>query len=45
MILEAMKMEHRLSAPFDGVVAELNVTAGGQMADGTVLAVVEQAEV
>lgn len=45
MILEAMKMEHRLTAPFDGVVAELNVTAGGQMADGTVLAVVEQAEV
>ena len=45
MILEAMKMEHRLTAPFDGVVAELNATAGGQMADGTVLAVVEKAEV
>ena len=45
MILEAMKMEHRLTAPFDGVVAELNATAGGQMADGKVLAVVEQAEV
>jgi len=29
--LEAMKMEHTLVAPFDGVVAELNATAGAQV--------------
>ena len=29
--LEAMKMEHSLTAPFDGVVAELNATVGGQV--------------
>jgi 3-methylcrotonyl-CoA carboxylase alpha subunit len=28
--LEAMKMEHSLTAPFDGVVTELNATAGAQ---------------
>jgi 3-methylcrotonyl-CoA carboxylase alpha subunit len=28
LTLEAMKMEHMLTAPFDGVVAELNATAG-----------------
>ncbi len=44
MILEAMKMEHRLTAPFDGTVAELNANAGGQVSDGTILAVVEEAE-
>ncbi|MBA4750765.1 MAG: acetyl/propionyl/methylcrotonyl-CoA carboxylase subunit alpha [Sphingopyxis sp.] len=31
LTLEAMKMEHSLTAPFDGVVAELNATAGGQV--------------
>ncbi len=44
MILEAMKMEHRLTAPFDGVICELNAVAGGQVADGTVLAVIEGSE-
>jgi 3-methylcrotonyl-CoA carboxylase alpha subunit len=44
MILEAMKMEHRLTAPFDGTIAEMNAVAGGQVADGTVLAVIEEAE-
>lgn len=29
--LEAMKMEHSLTAPFDGVVAELNAEAGAQV--------------
>ncbi|MBB4684526.1 ATP-binding protein [Amycolatopsis jiangsuensis] len=38
--LEAMKMEHRISAPADGVVAELPVEAGQQVEVGTVLAVV-----
>ncbi|HEX8383785.1 MAG TPA: acetyl/propionyl/methylcrotonyl-CoA carboxylase subunit alpha [Sphingomonas sp.] len=41
--LEAMKMEHSLVAPFDGVVAELAATAGGQVAEGTLLARVERA--
>jgi 3-methylcrotonyl-CoA carboxylase alpha subunit len=31
LVLEAMKMEHALTAPFDGVVAELHVQAGGQV--------------
>ncbi|MEZ0241777.1 MAG: biotin carboxylase N-terminal domain-containing protein [Sphingomonas sp.] len=42
--LEAMKMEHGMTAPFDGVVAELNAVAGAQVADGTVLVRVEKAE-
>jgi 3-methylcrotonyl-CoA carboxylase alpha subunit len=35
--LEAMKMEHALIAPFDGLVAELNATAGEQVVEGTIL--------
>jgi 3-methylcrotonyl-CoA carboxylase alpha subunit len=31
LTLEAMKMEHSLTAPFDGVVAELNAQAGTQV--------------
>jgi 3-methylcrotonyl-CoA carboxylase alpha subunit len=31
MVLEAMKMEHALCAPFDGVVEGLAVSAGGQV--------------
>ncbi|SFW77815.1 acetyl/propionyl/methylcrotonyl-CoA carboxylase subunit alpha [Amycolatopsis australiensis] len=38
--LEAMKMEHRIAAPADGVVAELPVTVGQQVEVGTILAVV-----
>ena len=41
LILEAMKMEHRLTAPFDGTVVTLNAVAGGQVADGTLLAQIE----
>ena len=29
--LEAMKMEHSLTAPFDGIVTELNAEVGGQV--------------
>jgi propionyl-CoA carboxylase alpha chain len=39
--LEAMKMEHQISAPADGVVSELNVTPGQQVDVGAVLAIVE----
>ncbi|KAA9154827.1 ATP-grasp domain-containing protein [Amycolatopsis acidicola] len=38
--LEAMKMEHKITAPADGVVAELPVSAGQQVEVGAVLAVV-----
>uniref|UniRef100_UPI0028A8871E acetyl-CoA carboxylase biotin carboxyl carrier protein subunit n=1 Tax=Brevundimonas sp. TaxID=1871086 RepID=UPI0028A8871E len=41
VVLEAMKMEHALTAPFDGVVAEFNVAVGDQVTDGAVLAVVK----
>ncbi|MGV0744864.1 ATP-binding protein [Mycolicibacterium sp. XJ870] len=42
--LEAMKMEHTIAAPEDGVLAELNVTAGQQVEVGAVLARVEAPE-
>ncbi len=43
LTLEAMKMEHGLVAPFDGVVAELNAVAGAQVQVDAVLARVEKA--
>ncbi|HQR91506.1 MAG TPA: biotin/lipoyl-binding protein, partial [Caulobacter sp.] len=43
LTLEAMKMEHALAAPFDGVVAELSAVAGGQVSEGVVLAKLEPA--
>ncbi|GAA1563525.1 biotin carboxylase N-terminal domain-containing protein [Kribbella sancticallisti] len=42
--LEAMKMEHTISAPADGVVVELAVSAGQQVEVGAVLAVVQGPE-
>jgi 3-methylcrotonyl-CoA carboxylase alpha subunit len=42
--LEAMKMEHSLTAPFDGLVAELNAVTGGQVSEGTLLARIEKGE-
>jgi pyruvate carboxylase subunit A/propionyl-CoA carboxylase alpha chain len=39
--LEAMKMEHTVTAPGDGVLAELNVEVGQQVDVGTVLARVD----
>ena len=38
LTLEAMKMEHTLTAPFDGTVAELRVSAGDQVEVEAVLA-------
>jgi biotin carboxyl carrier protein len=40
VVLEAMKMEHALDAPFDGVVGEISVSVGDQVAADTVLATV-----
>ncbi len=42
--LEAMKMEHVISAPAAGIVMELPVTAGQQVEVGSVLAVVKTDE-
>jgi 3-methylcrotonyl-CoA carboxylase alpha subunit len=40
--LEAMKMEHSLVAPFDGIVAELRVAQGAQVAEGHLLVRVDK---
>jgi 3-methylcrotonyl-CoA carboxylase alpha subunit len=37
VVLEAMKMEMALVAPFDGVVAELKAREGMQVAEGMLL--------
>ena len=44
LTLEAMKMEHSLTAPFDGVVAELNATTGAQVQVEAVLVRIEVVE-
>ncbi len=41
IVLEAMKMEHALNAPFDGVVGEVAFAVGDQVTADAVLAVVE----
>ncbi|TFI56426.1 acetyl/propionyl/methylcrotonyl-CoA carboxylase subunit alpha [Sphingomonas parva] len=42
--LEAMKMEHSLTAPFDGVIAELAAAEGAQVTEGSLLVRVEKGE-
>jgi len=42
--LEAMKMEHVISAPAAGILADLPVAAGQQVEVGSVLAVVKPEE-
>ncbi len=44
LTLEAMKMEHSLAAPFDGIVAELNASEGAQVSEGTLLARIEKGD-
>ncbi len=44
MVLEAMKMEHSLTAPFDGTVTQLSASEGAQVQVEAVLAVVQPAE-
>ncbi|NMO93184.1 biotin carboxylase N-terminal domain-containing protein [Actinomycetospora sp. TBRC 11914] len=43
VVLEAMKMEHTVAAPVDGIVGELHVAPGDQVETRQVLAVVEDA--
>ncbi len=42
-IIEAMKMEHTLTAPIDGAVAEIAVAAGAQVAEGAKVLTIEPA--
>ncbi|WP_340588865.1 acetyl/propionyl/methylcrotonyl-CoA carboxylase subunit alpha [Erythrobacter alti] len=44
MVLEAMKMEHALTAPFDGTVTELTASEGAQVQVEALLARVEAPE-
>ncbi|GLJ00392.1 acetyl/propionyl/methylcrotonyl-CoA carboxylase subunit alpha [Sphingobium sp. BS19] len=44
LVLEAMKMEQALLAPFDGVVAELKVIEGAQVPEGTLLVRIDKGE-
>jgi len=44
LTLEAMKMEHSLVAPFDGMVAELNASEGAQVQVEALLVRIEAAE-
>ncbi len=41
LVIEAMKMEQTLSAPFDGIVAELRASPGSQVAEGSLLVRIE----
>ena len=41
LTLEAMKMEHALTAPFDGTVAELSTSPQAQVAEGQLLVRIE----
>jgi propionyl-CoA carboxylase alpha chain len=42
IVLEAMKMEHRMTAQVEGVVTEVHVVAGQQVDNGAVLLVIEE---
>ena len=41
LVLEAMKMEHRITAPADGVVQSMKIAAGDQVANGALLVAFE----
>ena len=44
LTLEAMKMEHSLVAPFDGIIAELHASEGGQVNEGALLVKIDKTE-
>jgi len=41
LVLEAMKMEHHMTAPVDGTVIEIRVVTGDQVDNGALLLVIE----
>ena len=41
LVLEAMKMQHPVTAPADGVVVSVDVAVGAQVEAGAVLTVLE----
>jgi 3-methylcrotonyl-CoA carboxylase alpha subunit len=43
-IIEAMKMEHTLTAPIDGTVSELSVAKDAQVAEGAKVLVIKPVE-
>ncbi len=42
LVVEAMKMEHRITAPHEGIVVDIRVAAGEQVGAGDLLVVVEE---
>ena len=44
IVLEAMKMEHSLTAPRDGIIAELTVAEGAQVGKDALLIRLEDAD-
>lgn len=42
MVLEAMKMEHSIEAPHDGIIKKVRCVEGGRVAEGDVLIEMEQ---
>ena len=42
VVLEAMKMEHHISAPFDGAVTEVPISVGEQVENGALLLTIEE---
>ncbi|MEV4563528.1 biotin carboxylase N-terminal domain-containing protein [Nonomuraea sp. NPDC049419] len=44
LVLEAMKMEHRITAPADGVVSGVHVEKGRQVDAGEVLAIIQEGD-
>jgi len=44
MIVEAMKMEHRITAPRAGTVTEIRARPGDQVSAGDLLAVIGEAK-
>lgn len=42
VVLEAMKMEHMIEAPYDGVVRAVHCAQGGRVGEGDILVEVEQ---
>jgi len=41
LIMEAMKMEHTITAPVDGIVAAVNFSQGDQVEEGVELVIFE----